>query len=82
MPLDCQKFPLDVEPPKTPRQLHPMDCQDIVIGKVRGDLSNIGKVGFHGVKSLLGNGNLSLIDLCSMDHIWRFSICRIFKLEF
>ena len=56
MPLDCQKFPLDVEPPKTPRQLHPMDCQDIVIGKVRGDLSNIGKVGFHGVKSLLGDG--------------------------
>ena len=49
VPLDCQKFPLDVEPPKTPRQLHPMDCQDIVIGKVRGDLSNIGKVGFHGV---------------------------------
>jgi len=42
VPLDCQKFPLDVEPPKTPRQLHPMDCQDIVIGKVRGDLSNIG----------------------------------------
>ena len=82
MPLDCQKFPLDVEAPKTPRQLHPMDCQDIVIGKVRGDLSNIGKVGFHGVKSLLGNGKLSLMDICPMYHIWRFSICRILKLEF
>ena len=61
MPLDCQKFPLDVEPPKTPRQLHPMDCQDIVIGKVRGDLSNIGKVGFHGVKSLLSNGKFNVL---------------------
>ena len=65
MPLDCQKFPLDVEPPKTPRQLHPMDCQDIVIGKVRGDLSNIGKVSLHGVKSLLGNGKFKFNGLMS-----------------
>ena len=31
-----------MEPPIIRRQLHPMDCQDIIIGKARGDLSNVG----------------------------------------
>jgi len=39
---DCQRFPENVKPPVTPKQLHLMDCQDIVIGKVRNGLSNIG----------------------------------------
>ena len=41
-PVDCQKFPKDVQSPHIPRVLHSMDCQDIIIGKVKGDLSNIG----------------------------------------
>ena len=39
----CQMFPRDVEkPPVIPKQLHGMDCQDIIIGKANGDLSNVG----------------------------------------
>jgi len=41
-PVDCQKFPQDVQSPHIPRGLHSMDCQDIIVGKVKGDLSNIG----------------------------------------
>ena len=37
----CQKFPTDAPAPRS-RDFHAMDCQDIVIGKVKGDLSNIG----------------------------------------
>ena len=39
---NCQKFPTDVEHPNIPKQLHAMDCQDIIIGKTNGDFSNIG----------------------------------------
>ena len=37
----CQKFPEDAPIPKV-TEFHAMDCQDIVIGKVIGDRSNIG----------------------------------------
>lgn len=37
----CQKFPTSVPAPKG-TDFHAMDCQDIVIGKVKGELSNIG----------------------------------------
>ena len=37
----CKKFPSDALNPLD-KQFHPMDCQDIVIGMVKGDLSNVG----------------------------------------
>ena len=37
----CQKFPTDVGHPVIPKSLHPMDCQDIVIGKAFGDFSHV-----------------------------------------
>ena len=33
---------MDVGHPFIPKNLHPMDCQDIIIGKANGDFSNIG----------------------------------------
>jgi len=44
--LSCQSFPLDVKKPKyseLPKgKMHAMDCQDIIIGRARGNFSNIG----------------------------------------
>lgn len=39
---ECQNFPTDVSPPKVAKQLHLMDCQDVVVGKVRNGMSNVG----------------------------------------
>ena len=38
----CQMYPTDVEHPSIPKQLHSMDCQDMVIGKAFESYSNIG----------------------------------------
>ena len=37
----CQKFPTDVGHPVIPKSLHPMDCQDVVIGKAFGSFSHV-----------------------------------------
>ena len=38
----CQNFPFGVKPPKKAKQLHAMDCQDIVMGKAYQSYSNVG----------------------------------------
>ena len=41
--VSCRNFPEDAPPPLVPRNpLHGMDCQDIIIAKVKGDSSNVG----------------------------------------
>jgi hypothetical protein len=41
---ECRNYPKDAPAPEStaPSILHPMDCQDMVVGKVKGDGSNIG----------------------------------------
>ena len=41
MKKSCRNFPEDAAP-YNDKFFHPMDCQDIVAAKVRGDGSNIG----------------------------------------